>query len=191
MKGKIGRHGNRGSGSQWRPCHEPGLRLGVSCGRELPCDGAAGEKRFRGNAGAGRTGFLRACREESGLIDHRHENCLLWKRWTKSASPGQVFPASLIGRPTPPLPHVMRNKYTLSLLVTALGLALIAIIYDANFAGIPFQDATREQVIAYAKHSKVCAGLMFASGAIVVLSLIAAMAFRAANRKTGSMPGGE
>ena len=35
----------------WKPgervtmaaCHEPGLRLGVSCGRELPCDGADGE----------------------------------------------------------------------------------------------------------------------------------------------------
>jgi len=32
LKGKFGRHGNRGSGSPWRPVVAR-LRLGVSCGR--------------------------------------------------------------------------------------------------------------------------------------------------------------
>ena len=179
-------------------CLHGGLVMSPACAWAFRADGTAlwrggwGKCVWaRGNAGSGRSGFLWACGEKFGLIDQAHENCLLWKQWTKSASPDQVLPESLIGRPTPPLPHVMRNKYTLSLQVTALGLALIAIIYDANFTGIPFQDATREQMIAYAKHSKVCAGLMFASGAMVVLSLIAAMVFRAANRKKGSISGGE
>lgn len=41
VKTKNDRHGNRGSGSPWRPCHEPCLRLGVSCGTGI-CLGEGG-----------------------------------------------------------------------------------------------------------------------------------------------------
>ena len=33
LEDENGRHGNRGSESPWRPCHVPGQRLRVSCGR--------------------------------------------------------------------------------------------------------------------------------------------------------------
>ena len=69
----------------------------------------------------------------------------------------------------------MKKRIPPLLLLTSLGLNVAAIVYDANFAGIPFQDATGDQMISYAKHSKVCANLMFVSAGFGILYLITAI----------------
>jgi hypothetical protein len=79
----------------------------------------------------------------------------------------------------------MNKRWTFRLRITALALVLGAVAYDAKFAGIPFQDATREQQIAYVRHSKIAAGLMRAGLGLAIASLILPPIARAAKRKRG------
>jgi hypothetical protein len=82
----------------------------------------------------------------------------------------------------------MKARIPILLLLTALGFTIAAIVYDANFAGIPFQDATRDQMISYAKHSRVCASLMYVSAGFGLLSLLTAILPRLARLKRHNEP---
>ncbi len=77
----------------------------------------------------------------------------------------------------------MGNKITRSLLLGALLLAVTAIIYNAVFAGIPYQDPSREQLMSYARHSRVSAVIMFASAGLGLSALFSAACRKFARRK--------
>lgn len=72
----------------------------------------------------------------------------------------------------------MKTKWASALRIAGCVFALAALAYDAKFAGIPFQDASSEQRLAYARHAKVVNGLVVAATGLGLASLLVAAVTR-------------